>query len=223
MNVKLKLPRAYKSSLRDAQSAQTRERILQAAKDYLETGDLKTLTLRRIAELADVSAPTVYAYFPTMDDLAHAFFFWLKPHIGTDAGLPEFSEFGTVPQRMFPRYARAGRLLRNLMNTPAWDRLRAGDWKAKEAGWVAKIEASLPGLTVRQKERGAIALSAFATPGVWRWLVDIAGCPEAEAEQIAGWAMSALADALKRDASGLDDKTVKTSVKTSVRKTRTSS
>jgi len=205
MNVRSKPPRAYRSTLRDAQSAQTRERILMAAKDYLETGDFETLTLRRIAELADVSAPTVYAHFPTMDDLSRAFFFWLKPHIGTDMGLPVFAAFGTIPRQMFPRFARQGRLLRNLMNTPAWDRLRADDWKSKQDGWAAAIKAALPGMTAKQTERAAIALAAFATPNVWRWLVDITGCSEAEAEQIAGWAIMALAAGLERDPGGLDD------------------
>lgn len=205
MSVKLKPRRSYRSALRDAQSAQTRERILLAAKRFLETDDLENLTLRRVAELADVSPPTVYAHFPTMDDLSRAFFVWLKPHIGTDSNLPEFSRLSAIPQQMFPRYARHGRLLRNLMNTPAWDRLRADDWKSKQDGWAAAIDAALPELAPRQTKRAAIALAAFATPSAWRWLVDITGCPPAEAERIAGWAIAALAESLRRDPSGLAD------------------
>jgi len=204
MNAKLKTPRSYRSSLRDAQAAQTRERIFQAAKEFLETDDLENLTLRKVAELADVSAPTVYAHFPTMDDLAQAFFFWLKPHIGTDAALPPLAEFASVPKKAYAAYARRGRLLRNLMNTPAWDRLRADDWRAKQDGWATAISEAMPALTRKQTDRAAIALAAFATPSVWRWLVDITGCSEAEAEHIAGWAMEALVTSLQRDPSGLD-------------------
>jgi AcrR family transcriptional regulator len=196
-------PRAYRSSLRDAQASQTRERILKSAKEFLETNELDNLTLRKIAELADVSAPTVYAHFPTMDDLAQAFFFWLKPHIATDQELPPLGDLGTVPPQAYAAYARNGKLLRNLMNTPAWDRLRADDWRAKQKMWEDMVADSLPNLSPRQRERGAIALAAFATPSVWRWLVDITGCSEAEAEHIAGWAVEALADALRRDPSGL--------------------
>lgn len=202
MSVKSK-PRPYHSSLRDAQSAQTRERILMAAKRFLETDDFEKLTLRRIAELADVSAPTVYAHFPTMDDLSRAFFFWLKPHIGTDLALPALAAFGTIPAQVYPRYAAQGRLLRNLMNTPAWDRLRRDDWAAKQDGWTGAIRKSLPGLAPRQAERAALALAAFSTPSVWRWLVDITGCSEAEAELIAQWATEALAASLQRDPAGL--------------------
>lgn len=205
MNVRTKpAPRAYHSSLRDAQAAQTRERILMAAREYLETNDLADLTLRKIAELADISAPTVYAHFPTMEALHQAFFFWLKPHIGTDnLAVPGLSDFVDMPHRMFSHYQRQGRLLRNLLNTPAWDRLRADDWQAKQETWTAPIIATLPDLTSEQARRAAIALSAFSTGNVWRWLIDITGCSEAEAAQIAEWATAALVSALERDASGL--------------------
>ena len=196
-------PRAYHSSLRDAQAAQTRERLFLAAKEFLETDDLEKLTLRKLAELADVSAPTVYAHFPTMDDLCRAFFVWLKPHLGTDLSLPPLEDFASMPREMFPRFARQARLLRNLMSTPAWDRLRADDWQGKQDSWAAPIKAALPDLTAAQAGRAAIALSAFSTPNMWRWLVEITGCSQAEAEQIAFWATDALVAALQRDASGL--------------------
>jgi len=203
MNAKQKLQRPYRSPLRDAQSAQTRERILLAAKAFLESEDADKLTLRQVAELAEVSAPTVYAHFPTMDDLLQAFFTWLQPRIGADTALPLLPELANTPRRVYPRYAGQGRLLRNLMNTPTWERLRAGDWKAKQANWAAAVKASLPQLGPTQVERGAIALAAFSTPAVWRWLVDITGCSESEAEHIACWATGALATALKHDAAAL--------------------
>jgi AcrR family transcriptional regulator len=219
MDVKTKPLRAYRSSLREAQSAQTRERILTAAKEFLETSDLAELTLRRIAELADVSAPTVYAHFPTMDALHQAFFTWLKPHIGTDnLAVSTLSDFAEMPQRMFAHYQRQGRLLRNLLNTPAWDRLRAADWRAKEEGWVTPIKAALPELTPVQARRAAIALSALSTGNMWRFLIDITGCSEAEAEQIARWATAVMVDALQRDASGLASADTETPRKTTSRK-----
>jgi AcrR family transcriptional regulator len=196
-------PRPYNSRLREAQAAQTRERILASVKTFLESDDFEQLTLRRIAELADVSAPTVYAHFPTMDDLGSAFFLWLKPQLGTSRALPPLTDFGRIPRMLYPRYVQQGRLLRNLMKMPAWEKLRIADWKVKQEAWAAPVKAALPGLTPRQAGHAAIALAAFSTPTVWRWLVEIAGCSEAEAEHIAGWATHALADTLIRDAGGL--------------------
>ena len=45
-----------------------------AAKTYLERYDIETLTLRRLADLAGVSPPTVYAHFEAakaLDQTAH--------------------------------------------------------------------------------------------------------------------------------------------------------
>lgn len=211
-------PRAYHSSLRDAQAAQTRERLFRAAKQFLETEELDKLTLRKLAELADVSAPTVYAHFPTMDALHQAFFFWLKPHIGTDLALPPLANFASMPSEMFSRFARQASLLRNLMSTPVWDRLRASDWQAKQDHWAAPIKAALPGLSAVEAGRAAIALAAFSTPNMWRWLIEITGCSQAEAEQIAAWATGALVAALERDASGLASPDSGTPRKTGSRK-----
>ena len=211
-------PRAYHSSLRDAQAAQTRERLFLAAKEFLETEDLEKLTLRKLAELADVSAPTVYSHFPTMDALHQAFFFWLKPHIGTDLQVPPLEDFTGVPVEMFPRFARQTRLLRNLMSTSVWDKLRADDWQAKQDNWAAPIKVALPGLSAVQARRAAIALAAFSTPNMWRWLIEITGCSQSEAEQIAAWATDALVSALERDASGLASADSETPRKTGSRK-----
>jgi hypothetical protein len=104
------------------------------------------------------------------------------------------------------------------MNTSAWDRLRADDWRAKQENWATTIKAALPGLTPPQADLAAIALSAFSTPNMWRWLVDITGCSQPEAEQIAAWATGALVSALQRDASGLASADTGTPRKTISRK-----
>ncbi|MBS0520631.1 MAG: TetR/AcrR family transcriptional regulator [Proteobacteria bacterium] len=195
--------RTYQSPLRDAQAALTRERILMAAKDYLEKNDIETLTLRRLAELAGVSAPTVYAHFATIDELVTAFFMWLKPRMGLQKPLPALGGFSELPADLFPHYEEYGALLRNLMNRPAWDRQRHADSGSRHGPWVEAVGRALPKLTPEQRRRGAMAVSAFWTPTMWRWLMDTCGFTPKEAEQVAGWAIAALVDALKRDPSGL--------------------
>ncbi|WP_228125008.1 TetR/AcrR family transcriptional regulator [Candidatus Methylospira mobilis] len=202
--------RSYQSPLREAQSAMTRERILMAAKDYLEKNDIESLTLRRIAELSGVSPPTVYAHFPTMDDLIGAFFQWLKPRMGLNQPLPPLSELPTMPDRLFPRYDEFGSLLRNLMNKPSWDRQRLADRDQRHGGWIESIGAELPDLTPEQRRRGILVAAAFWTPTLWRWLMDTCGFTQEEARTVAGWAIRTLIDALKNDPSGLDGTTMPT-------------
>lgn len=196
--------RPYQSALREAQAAMTAERILMAAKDYLERADIETLTLRRVAELAQVSPPTVYAHFPTMDDLVGAFFAWLKPRLALDRPLPPLDELHTVPALLFPRYEAHGALLRNLMNKPSWDRARMRDRGNRHGGWVEAIGRELPGLTPPQLRRAALSLANYWGPTHWRWLMDTCGYTPEEAERVAGWCIRSLVEALRRDPSGLD-------------------
>lgn len=196
-------PRSYQSPLREAQTAMTRERILMAAKEYLEQHDIESLTLRRVAELSGVSPPTVYAHFATMDDLVAAFFQWMKPRLGLNQ-VPALEGFPELPQTLFPRYEEYGALLRNLMNKPSWDRQRMKDRGNRHGAWFEAVGAAIPGLTPEQQRRGALMVSAFWTPTMWRWLMDTGGLTPKEAERVAGWAIHALTEALKNDAAGLD-------------------
>jgi AcrR family transcriptional regulator len=195
--------RPYQSPLREAQAALTRERILMAAKDYLERHDIETLTLRHLADLAGVSPPTVYAHFATIDDLVAAFFLWVGPRLGLRDPLPPLDRFGELPAALFPNYEAHGALLRNLMNKPSWDRQRAADRGQRHGDWIAAVGEALPDLTPEQRRRGAKAVAAFFTPTVWRWLVDSAEFEPKEAERVAAWTINALVEALKRDATGL--------------------
>lgn len=196
--------RSYQSPLREAQAALTRERIMMAAKGYLERHDIENLTLRQIAELSGVSPPTVYAHFPTMDDLVAAFFHWLRPRLGLDEPWPPLAEMSDLPRRLFPRYEEYGALLRNLMNKPSWDRQRANDRSRRHGGWLDAVKMGMPHLTPEQARRGGLAVAAYWSPTHWRWLRDTCSFNSDEAQDVASWAMRVLIEALKRDPSTVD-------------------
>jgi AcrR family transcriptional regulator len=56
--------RPYSSPLREAQARQTRETILDALTQLLSEQPADQISTREIAEIAGVSQPTVYRYFP---------------------------------------------------------------------------------------------------------------------------------------------------------------
>jgi AcrR family transcriptional regulator len=190
--------RPYRSPLREAQAAETREKIMQATKDYLEAKNIRDLTLRRIADLAGVSAPTVYAHFPTLDDLLVAFYFWVWPRLGLDAALPTLPELEAVPHQVFQIYDRHACLLRNLLSRPSWERVREAGWSAHHAAWVEAIGKDLPWQESRQIHRAAMAVSAFWAPTTWDWLIRSCGFSPEEARKTASWAIRALVDAMRR-------------------------
>lgn len=55
--------RPYKSITRDTQAAQTRSRILAAAKKLFESEGFECVTIEKIAQAAKVSIPTIYSLF----------------------------------------------------------------------------------------------------------------------------------------------------------------
>lgn len=55
--------RNYTSGTRDAQAAQTRTHILKAAKELFQTEGFDRVTINKLAKVAEVSMPTIYAIF----------------------------------------------------------------------------------------------------------------------------------------------------------------
>jgi|SRR3989339_1451743 len=55
--------RPYKSESRNAQAAQTKERILFSAKNLFESEGFECVTIEKIAQVASVSIPTIYSLF----------------------------------------------------------------------------------------------------------------------------------------------------------------
>ncbi len=57
------------TGLRERQKSRRRREILDAAKDLFETDGYEETTVAKIAEMAEVSAPTVFNYFGSKDEL----------------------------------------------------------------------------------------------------------------------------------------------------------
>lgn len=55
--------RSYRSTARNTQAAQTRNRILESAKRLFESEGFECVTIEKIAQTADVSIPTIYSLY----------------------------------------------------------------------------------------------------------------------------------------------------------------
>jgi AcrR family transcriptional regulator len=64
--------RKYRSALREEQSAQTRERILEALVRVMARNGIADISIPLVAREANVSVPSVYRYFPTKRELIDA-------------------------------------------------------------------------------------------------------------------------------------------------------
>jgi AcrR family transcriptional regulator len=171
---------------------------MQATKDYLEARNIRELTLRRVADLAGVSAPTVYAHFPTLDDLVVAFYSWIWPRLGMDVAMPALTRLETLPDLLFEIYDRNACLFRNLLSRPSWERIREAGWSARHEAWVEAIGKDLPWQEAGQIRRAAMAVSTLWAPTTWDWLIGSCGFSPEEARQAAAWAIRALVDTMQR-------------------------
>lgn len=204
MKRKVTTPRPYQSPLREAHAAQTRERIIHAALRYLESHESDALTLRRVGDAAGVSAPTVYAHFPTTDALYLGIFETLQPRLGLEVERypSALRELEDLPGRNFPAYADNAKAVRALLLAPGYHRARRNNRPERLRKWVENMAAGAPRLPAAQRRLKAFAVNAFWTPTMWLWLTGTCGLSTEEAAAAASWAIRSLIAALTNEAAG---------------------
>jgi AcrR family transcriptional regulator len=102
--------RVYVSVARQAQAAQTRERILASAKKLFQLEGFEDVTIEKIAESSKVSAPTVYSLFQSKRGILRAL---MDEALPTDQrkALVKKTKFETSPKK---RLAIAAKIARQM-------------------------------------------------------------------------------------------------------------
>lgn len=199
--------RAYSSPLRAEQAAQTRARLLDAARDVATREGADALTLPRLAEAAGVSVPTVYRHFATPADLYAALIDAVRPQLGMT---PErllgggVDDVATLADDNYPRFERHAAYLKALMDSPAWNRARVASVAQRAPRGAAVLRAIAPDWSDAELEAAAGAIWSVGSPHTWRWLRETWGLDAARTRRAAAWAMRALIAAVQ-DGAGLDD------------------
>lgn len=75
--------RTYKSTLREDQMEQTRERILETLEKMLADETATEVSVAAVAERAKISVRTAYRYFPTKEALLDEFNVWMRKRFGS--------------------------------------------------------------------------------------------------------------------------------------------
>ena len=181
--------REYRSTLRQEQAAQTRERIVGAARDLFATEGFAATTVAGIARRAGVAAPTVYATLGSKAGIVEA----LLARLEDDADTPAASRADiaaeadparklTLTARWHRHFYAAGRTViaaaDEARGEPAVRALHErGDRTARQ--WHAALVTALrdagvlrPGLT---EERAADLLWALCGPELYLRLTGVCG------------------------------------------------
>lgn len=186
-------PRPYKSALRDEQAKATRDRILAAAVELMQTEE--DASMDAIAKAAGVERRTVFRHFETREALLGAAFQWLNDRLGVVVAPGDPAALVQAIRDGFARmdslegavraglHSRAGRDMR-LANLPRR--------RAAFAASLAPLTASLPPADAARIEALAHLLYSAAA---WEVLKDYGGLTGAEAGQTAAWALERLLSA----------------------------
>jgi AcrR family transcriptional regulator len=183
-------------SLRDRQTAATREQILTVAMQQLGQGPRGTFSHESIAEAAGMGARTVYRYFPDRASLLHAL--WLRLREATRTRFPE-SEEEIIPlaRAGFGEFEINELLVRAVLTSPAGTEVRERGGTEGRAAFAKSLAGALEGLAEKEKARIiAVFVSVYSAP-FWQLLRDRGLLSGAEAQEAVAWALKTLIRATK--------------------------
>lgn len=172
---------------------------MNTARNMLVEGGLEALTLPKLAQAAGVSVPTVYRHFPTLDDLYRAFIEWLRPLLGLNMErllAKPAADLAELPLENFPRYEQHKAVLRPLMESSEFNRVRVASVRDRARKAREQLGDLHGDFSEAELESLLGAVWVLGSPQTWRWLRDTWGSENDEAAKTASWGMRTLLDAL---------------------------
>jgi len=190
--------RTYESPLRREQTAQTKERVLDAAVAELADGD-GDLTVPAVAQRAAVSLRTVYRHFPTKQALLLGVAERYQQRFGAPY-LGSLDELPAAAERMAQSFRTDEQLTRAVL------RLDPAAVAPERAARLAALERTLEPVLVGRtpEERRRIVGVMYAAHGLlmWQTLRAYVGLDEEEAAAALRWVTGTLIEALRAEAEG---------------------
>jgi len=183
-------------SLRDRQTAATREQILTIAMQQLGQGPRGTFSHESIAEAAGMGARTVYRYFSDRATLLQAL--WLRLREATKTRFPEAeAEIVPLARDVFKEFEINELLVRAVITSPAGTEVRERGGAEGRAAFAKSLADALEGLPANEKARVvAVFVSIYSAP-FWQLLRDRGLLSGPEAEEAVAWALDTLIRAAK--------------------------
>jgi AcrR family transcriptional regulator len=183
----------YRSELREAQAAMTRERIQRAAAELLEAGGADGITYKRVAEGAGVTEMTVYRHFPNREDLLRGLWAHINARMSPDIGLPDTAERLFAQHRpLFEGFDRIPAQILASLTTAQGREMRASIDPERRAAFLAIAAQAAPSADPAAQRRLAALVQLLHSAYAWlslreQW--DMAGDEAADATR---WAIDTL-------------------------------
>jgi AcrR family transcriptional regulator len=184
-------------SLRQAQRALTERRILEALSALIDEEHPLEISMAAVAGRAGVSEPTLYRHFPTKRDLFGAFAGYQFQTVAAGLAPASADDLADAVRTVFQRSSEMENPVRWTLAAPDPDRVPRPNVPAR----LAMIRAALrDSIEAADEDTAAFLLRSvvlLTSPMAWLYWKDYLGLDPAEAAETAGWAIRALAGAVR--------------------------
>jgi AcrR family transcriptional regulator len=192
--------RNYHSVVRAEQREQTARRLLEAFGDMLREGE-QEITIPRVARRAQVSAPTAYKHYPTVEALVEAYWEqpevkWIPPSMASLERLPE------IPVDLFRKFEqhKAWLKLVNAGGDVAMTGRRTRTRLVTEG--VAELLGPMPPASMHLLPRVIRHLTSF---NMWIGLTEGLELSSDEAADVSSWLLRLVVQELARNPLSLEE------------------
>ena len=189
----------YHSPLRQAQTAATRTRILEACASVMETG--ADLTYSNVAQAAGVQERTVYRHFPTKADLEAGLWGWIIEHLThADFAARSEEELVAAMRTSFTGFDTGAPLIQAMLHSPQGLEIRLQQQARRRVMFEACIEDAVPEAPPVIRTRAAAAAQVLYSAASWEFLRSFWGMDAVQAADAVELAIRALLAGLRAGA-----------------------
>jgi AcrR family transcriptional regulator len=197
----MNVTRTYHSPLREQQTQQTRELILERAMELLADSSITELTVADAAKRAGVSVRTAYRYFPTKESLFDGLNQWFMRRWGPSPKYPErLAQLPDMIRKLYLSFQDNEPMMRASLRTPQASEVRARRKQQQAKAMEKLVAAEAPHLPAPDVRKVAGVLHALMSADNYLNLRDAWGLSVEEATEVTLWGIEAAAAQLRRQA-----------------------
>lgn len=183
-------------TLRDRQTASTREQILQVAMQQLGQGPRGTFSHESIANAAGMGARTVYRHFPDRASLLEAL--WARLREATQVSFPTAeSDILPMARTVFREFDANELLVRAVLNSPAGIEVRERGGVEGRAAFEQSLAPLIDDLPEPRRAQIVAVFLAIYSAQFWDLLRERGRLSGPDAQEAVVWALDTLLRATK--------------------------
>jgi AcrR family transcriptional regulator len=185
-------------TLREAQAAVTRQRILSAVADLIEQGGADDLTVPQVAEASGASLRTIYRYYPTRELLLEAAARWIGDELLKHPYPTSLDEVADLYEQGCPDFDLRPGLVRALSMSRLGQEVRGYRRRERLESIRKCLRDELPNLGERDLAQAEAVLAYLHNMLAYTFMHEEAGMSGEEIGEAVAWAIRTLIADLRK-------------------------